>query len=68
MKNYENYSIQRVAKGNDALEGEESTNASIGLVLTPGNNWIITVDKWQIEQESVVGFLVKESYAFRYID
>ena len=61
-ENYENYSIQRVAKGNDALEGEESTNASIGLVLTPGDNWIITVDKWQIEQESVVGLFGERNH------
>ncbi|RZO03769.1 MAG: TonB-dependent receptor, partial [SAR92 clade bacterium] len=37
-ENYENYSIQRVARGNDALEGEESTNTSLGIVFTPGNN------------------------------
>ena len=61
-ENYENYSIQRVAKGNDALEGEESTNASIGLVLTPGDNWVITVDKWQIEQESVVGLFGERNH------
>ena len=61
-ENYDKYSIQRVAKGNDALEGEESTNASIGLVLTPGNNWIITVDKWQIEQESVVGLFGERNH------
>ena len=61
-ENYENYSIQRVAKGNDALEGEESTNASIGLVLTPGDNWIITIDKWQIEQESVVGLFGERNH------
>ena len=29
-ENYENYSIQRVASGNDALEGEEATNTSLG--------------------------------------
>ena len=34
-ENYENYSIQRVARGNDALEGEESTNTSLGIVFTP---------------------------------
>ena len=61
-EDYENYSIQRVAKGNDALEGEESTNASIGLVLTPGDNWIITIDKWQIEQESVVGLFGERNH------
>ena len=61
-ENYENYSIQRVASGNDALEGEEATNTSVGLVLTPGDNWIITVDKWQIEQENVVGLFGERNH------
>ena len=61
-ENYENYSIQRVARGNDALEGEESTNTSLGIVFTPGNNWIITIDKWQIDQESVVGLFGERNH------
>ena len=61
-ENYENYSIQRVASGNDALEGEEATNTSLGLVLTPGDSWIITIDKWQIEQENVVGLFGERNH------
>ena len=61
-ENYENYSIQRVASGNDALEGEEATNTSLGLLLTPGDNWILTIDKWQIEQENVVGLFGERNH------
>ena len=31
-------------------------------MLTPGDNWIITVDKWQIEQESVVGLFGERNH------
>ena len=56
------YSIQRVAAGNDDLEAEEATNTSIGLVLTPGDNWIITVDKWQIATENTVGLFGEQNH------
>ena len=61
-ENYPNYSIQRVAEGNDDLDPEESTNSSIGIVLTPGNNWTITVDKWQIEQENTIGLFGERNH------
>jgi outer membrane receptor protein involved in Fe transport len=51
----DSYSIQRVAKGNDELESEEATNTNIGVVLTPIDNLIITVDKWEIASENTVG-------------
>ena len=56
------YSIQRVAAGNEDLEAEEATNTSIGLVLTPGDNWIITVDKWQIATENTVGLFGEQNH------
>ena len=51
----DSYSIQRVAKGNDDLESEEATNTNIGVVITPIDNLIITVDKWEIASENTVG-------------
>ena len=56
------YSIQRVAAGNENLEAEEATNTSIGVVLTPGDNWIITVDKWQIATENTVGLFGEQNH------
>ena len=56
------YSIQRVAKGNANLEAEEATNTSLGLVLTPGDNWIITVDKWQIATTNTVGLFGEQNH------
>ena len=61
-ENYDNYSIQRVAQGNDDLEAEESTNTSIGLVITPGDNLILTVDKWEIAQENVIGLFGERNH------
>ena len=56
------FSIQRVAKGNENLEAEEATNTSIGVVFTPGDNWIITVDKWQIATENTVGLFGEQNH------
>ncbi|GHC01711.1 TonB-dependent receptor domain-containing protein [Thermomonas carbonis] len=48
--------------GNPALQPEESTNRSFGLVLQPNlperlGDLSFTVDRWQIEQEDIVGLL-----------
>ena len=56
------YSIQRVAKGNDDLEAEEATNTSLGVVLTPGNGLIITLDKWEIATENTVGLFGERNH------
>ena len=56
------YSIQRVAKGNDNLEAEEATNTSLGVVLTPGNGLIITLDKWEIATENTVGLFGERNH------
>ena len=37
--------------GNPNLRPEESTNATLGVVLTPTDNLTITVDRWSIEKE-----------------
>ena len=56
------YSIQRVAKGNENLEAEEATNTSLGVVLTPGNGLIITLDKWEIATENTVGLFGERNH------
>jgi len=61
-ENRDSYSIQRVAKGNNNLEAEESTNTSLGLVFTPGDNWVITVDKWQVAAENTVGLFGEQNH------
>ena len=49
------YSMQRVTEGNKGLKAELGENESIGLVLEPIDNLIITLDKWSIETEDTVG-------------
>ena len=61
-ENYENYSIQRVAQGNDSLEAEEATNTSLGFVLTPTDNLVITVDKWEIATEKTIGLFGERNH------
>ena len=56
------YSIQRVAQGNDNLEAEEATNTSVGFVLTPGDNLVVTVDKWEIATENTVGLFGERNH------
>ena len=45
----------RYATGAENLVPEESTNTSIGFVLTPLNNLVITYDIWAIEKENTIG-------------
>ena len=56
------YSIQRVAQGNENLEAEEATNTSVGFVLTPGDNLVVTVDKWEIATENTVGLFGERNH------
>ena len=49
------YSMQRVTEGNPDLQPEYGENESLGLVLEPIDNLIITLDKWSIETEDTVG-------------
>ncbi len=62
QQTYPNYSMQRIAKGNLDLEAEESTNTSIGFVLTPTDNLVFTVDKWEIAQENTVGLFGERNH------
>jgi iron complex outermembrane recepter protein len=67
-ENYNNYSIQRVAQGNDDLESEEATNTSVGMILDPGEQFpvldglVILVDKWTIKTENTVGLFGERNH------
>ncbi len=52
---YDSYSMQRITEGNPGLRPELGENESLGVVLEPVNNLIITMDKWSIETEDTVG-------------
>ena len=56
------YSIQSVAQGNEDLEAEEATNSSVGFVLTPGDNLVVTVDKWEIATENTIGLFGERNH------
>ncbi|NVK56940.1 MAG: TonB-dependent receptor [Alteromonadaceae bacterium] len=43
--------------GSDSLKPEKSTNKSLGIVITPLENLVLTIDYWKINQEDVVGIL-----------
>jgi iron complex outermembrane receptor protein len=58
----DSYSIQRVAKGNDNLEAEESTNTNLGIVFTPFDDLIITIDTWEIAAENTVGLFGERNH------
>lgn len=55
-------STQRSAQGSDALEPEESTNTSVGLVLTPTDSLTITLDYWSIEKQKTIGLIGEENH------
>ena len=50
-----NYSMQRITEGNPGLTPELGENSSIGAVIEPIENLIITVDAWKIETEDTIG-------------
>ena len=50
-----------MATGAEGLEAEESQNTSIGLVLTPTDNLIVTVDYWSIEKDKTIGLFGREN-------
>jgi len=55
------YTIQRMATGAAGLEAEESDNTSFGIVLTPIDGLIITVDTWTIEKDKTIGLFGREN-------
>ena len=55
------YTIQRMATGAENLEAEESENTSFGVVLSPTDDLIITVDAWSIEKDKTIGLFGREN-------
>jgi outer membrane receptor protein involved in Fe transport len=55
-------SVQRIAQGSDQLDPEESTNTSVGFVLTPTDNLTFTLDYWSIEKENTIGLFGEENH------
>jgi outer membrane receptor protein involved in Fe transport len=59
--------IAYMISGNPELEPEESTNQSAGVVFQPSflpKSWgelTVTFDRWQIEQEKIVGLLTSRT-------
>lgn len=55
------YTIQRMATGAAGLDAEESDNTSFGVVLTPTENLLVTVDAWTIEKDKTIGLFGREN-------
>jgi iron complex outermembrane recepter protein len=62
-----NFNFSRVVSGNPDLQPEESTNSSFGFVFDPDflpkelGRMTFTVDRWQIQQEGIVGIVGNEA-------
>ncbi len=48
-------STLEIRSGNQNLKSEDAETLSYGLVLTPIKNFVITIDKWKLEQDGVIG-------------
>ncbi|MFT4938446.1 MAG: iron complex outermembrane receptor protein [Paraglaciecola sp.] len=55
-------SVQRIAQGSGDLVPEESTNTSVGLVLTPSKGLTLTIDFWSIEKDNTIGLFGEENH------
>ena len=55
-------SIQRIAQGSNQLLPEESTNTSLGLVLTPLKGLTVTADYWSIKKDNTIGLFGEENH------
>ena len=53
--------------GNPNLRPEESTNATLGVVLTPTDNLTITVDRWSIEKENTIGLFGRITVSYTHL-
>ena len=56
------YGVQRQATGSRALVPEESTNTSLGFVLTPLDGMTVTFDYWSIEKDDTIGLFGEENH------
>jgi outer membrane receptor protein involved in Fe transport len=57
------YNWQRRAFGNEELKSEKSDNSSIGMVLTPVGELMMTLDFWKIEKQDTVGLFGQDNLA-----
>ena len=58
----DNYSITEIRGGNSQLKPEDDEIYNVGFAITPFENFLITVDRWTIEQENVVGILNSQTH------
>ncbi|MCP1340159.1 TonB-dependent receptor [Idiomarina sp. M1R2S28] len=56
------YSITEIRGGNSKLTPEDDEIYNFGFAITPFQNFLITVDRWRIEQENVVGILNSQTH------
>jgi outer membrane receptor protein involved in Fe transport len=54
--------IQRRATGSKDLEPEKSDNYSVGLVLSPIEHVIFTIDFWKIKKKDTIGLFGEENH------
>ena len=56
------YQIQRRANGSRDLVSEESDNLSLGVVLQPVDDMVVTLDYWSIEKSDTIGLFGEENH------
>lgn len=56
------YSITEIRGGNSKLSPEDDEIYNVGFAITPFENFLITVDRWTIEQENIVGILNSQTH------
>lgn len=56
------YGITEVRGGNSELTPEDDEIYNFGIAVTPFDNFLITIDRWTIEQEGVVGILNSQTH------
>ena len=55
-------STQRIAQGSQDLRPEKSENFSVGFVIEPVENLMLTIDYWTIEKEDTIGLFGEENH------
>ena len=55
-------SIQRVARGSKDLKPETSDSYSLGLVLEPTDDLVVTLDYWSIDKQDTIGLFGEENH------
>jgi len=54
--------VQRRAQGSEDLDPEKSTNTSLGMVWTPTENLMFTLDFWKIKKKDTIGLFGEENH------